>query len=527
MTLFNNITIRAKLIIWLTLMVLALNIVGWRGVVGMSKLHSALERSLSDDFIPARIVANANSGLIALNRAVLNHMFATDSIEMQTFNVVIVEKRSYVQEQLSKLKQLRLHESGQLKLLSAVEQFNRIEPIIKAVLKNSRRDQQQDSADIIRQQLRPEIDRLDELMSDFLLLQEMQLDNALGIRNEAYNDEVDRILMIMAAVLFIIFLGGWNLISSVTRPLALLTNAAADLFLSPTPPLVPIKATNNDEIGHLISAFNHMISRLTLGVATLQLSEEKVKKLNRDQLKQLQNIDTVNKELESFTYSASHDLRQPLRSIIGFSQLLQEKYKDQLDATAQHYLERIVSSSRSMSELTDDLLKLSRLSQVALKPTIINFTLICHDVATNLRTLNPSFTANLTVEKNLMIKGDDQLIRILITNLLDNAFKFTSKVDAPRIEINIEDVNDEFITIFIRDNGAGFDMEYAGKLFLPFQRLHLTSDFDGSGIGLATVERVVRRHGGKIWGESKLGKGATFYFTLPIIGESDMIKISS
>ncbi len=164
-TKIQNTSIRAKLILGLSVMVVALSIVGWRGVVGMTTLNLALERSLTDDFIPARIVANANRGLIALNRAVLNHMFATDSLEMQSFNVVIIEQRSYVQEQLNRLLQLNLRANGKEKLLTAIVQFKHIEPIISAVLKNSRRDQQQSSADIIRQQLRPKVDQLDRLMS--------------------------------------------------------------------------------------------------------------------------------------------------------------------------------------------------------------------------------------------------------------------------------------------------------------------------------------------------------------------------
>jgi len=512
-TKIQNTSIRAKLILGLSVMVVALSIVGWRGVVGMTTLNLALERSLTDDFIPARIVANANRGLIALNRAVLNHMFATDSLEMQSFNVVIIEQRSYVQEQLNRLLQLNLRANGKEKLLTAIVQFKHIEPIISAVLKNSRRDQQQSSADIIRQQLRPKVDQLDRLMSSFLLLQEIQLDNSLALRYETYNAEVARIWTITGLALLLIIACGWNLVRGITRPLGELTRAAVKLSMQTSSYPEPLTVTGKDEIGILTSAFNHMADKLTQSIITLQLSETQVIKLNKQQQRQIQKIDIVNKELESFTYSASHDLRQPLRSISGFSQLLQNKYKDQLDEQAQHYLQRVVVAAKSMSELIDDLLALSRLSQIRISPSDIDLTDLCKDVVKELKGQHPEYDVDILIAQGLKLLGDKKLIQILMTNLLGNAFKFTSNTDHPRIEVNAEKIEDEVI-FSVRDNGAGFDMNYADKLFLPFQRLHRASEFDGNGIGLATVERIARRHGGRVWADSQVGEGATLFFTV-------------
>jgi signal transduction histidine kinase len=517
----QNTSIRTKLIVGLSVMVLALIIVSWRGVAGMSALNLALERSLTDDFIPARIVANANSGLIALNRAVLNHMFATDSLEMQTFNTVIIEQRSYVQEQLNKLLLLNLRPNGKEKLLNAITQFKYIEPIIAAVLKNSRRDQQQNSADIIRLQLRPEVDQLDRLMSSFLLLQETQLDNSLALRYETYNTEVERIWTITGLVLLLIIVYGWNLVLGITRPLAELTRAAANLSTQTSSYPKPLTVTGNDEIGILTNAFNHMADKLTQSIITLQLSETQIIKLNKQQQRQILEIDIVNKDLESFTYSASHDLRQPLRSISGFSQLLQNKYKDQLDEQARHYLQRVVVAAKGMSELIDDLLGLSRISQTRLSPTSVDLTNLCKDVIKELKGQQPEYKADILIAKGLQLLGDKKLIQILITNLLRNAFKFTSYTDHPRIEVTAEKNEDEVI-FSVRDNGVGFDMNYADKLFLPFQRLHRASEFDGSGIGLAIVERIVRRHNGRVWADSQVGEGATLFFTVPT--SSDLTK---
>jgi light-regulated signal transduction histidine kinase (bacteriophytochrome) len=275
----------------------------------------------------------------------------------------------------------------------------------------------------------------------------------------------------------------------------------------------PLKVIGNDEIGLLTNAFNHMTVMLTQSIITLQQSETQIIKLNKQQQRQIQKIDTVNKELESFTYSASHDLRQPLRSISGFSQLLQNRYKDQLDEQAQHYLQRVVVAAKSMSELIDDFLALSRLSQIRISPSDIDLTDLCKDVVKELKGQQPEYDVDILIAQGLKLLGDKKLIQILMTNLLENAFKFTSNTDHPRIEVNVEKIDDEVI-FSVRDNGIGFDMNYADKLFLPFQRLHRASEFDGSGIGLATVEQITRRHGGRVCADSQVGEGATLFFTV-------------
>tara|TARA_B110000211_G_C14032585_1_gene532905 strand:- start:456 stop:1400 length:945 start_codon:yes stop_codon:yes gene_type:complete len=299
----------------------------------------------------------------------------------------------------------------------------------------------------------------------------------------------------------------------ITRPLSELTRAVVNLSTQASNYPRPIIVTGKDEIGILTNAFNHMADKLTQSIITLQRSEAQVIKLNKQQQRQIQEIDIANKDLESFTYSASHDLRQPLRSISGFSQLLQNKYKDQLDEQARHYLQRVVLAAKGMSELIDDLLGLSRISRTRLSPTTVDLTNLCKDVIKELKDQQPEYKADILIAKGLQLLGDKNLIQILITNLLKNAFKFTSYTDHPRIEVTAEKNEDEVI-FSVRDNGVGFDMNYADKLFLPFQRLHRASEFDGSGIGLAIVERIVRRHGGRVWADSQVGEGATLFFTI-------------
>ncbi len=224
-------------------------------------------------------------------------------------------------------------------------------------------------------------------------------------------------------------------------------------------------------------------------------------------------LTAVNKELEAFAYSVSHDLRSPLRAIDGFSQALLEDYTDCLDDTGRDYLHRVQTATRRMGQLISDLLKLSRLTRGEMHREPVNLSALATEVLTDLQTLAPERQAEFIVTPNLMIDGDVRLLRVALENLLGNAWKFTSKLPLGRIEFGQVEVNGER-AYYVRDNGAGFDMAYADKLFGAFQRLHSTTEFEGTGIGLATVQRVIHRHGGRIWAEGKVGQGATFYFTL-------------
>jgi signal transduction histidine kinase len=221
----------------------------------------------------------------------------------------------------------------------------------------------------------------------------------------------------------------------------------------------------------------------------------------------------ANKELEAFSYSVSHDLRAPLRAIDGFSKALLSDYADKLDEQGRRFLERVRNGTQRMGQLIDDLLSLSRITRTALNRERVDVTGISRKVLVELGAREPERTVELGVSDGLIGRGDPRLVTVLLENLLGNAWKFTSKQPAARIEVGSEEREGETIFV-VRDNGAGFDMEYAHKLFTPFQRLHSASEFQGTGIGLATVYRVVTRHGGRIWAEAARGRGATFFFTL-------------
>lgn len=225
-------------------------------------------------------------------------------------------------------------------------------------------------------------------------------------------------------------------------------------------------------------------------------------------------LDSAMRELESFSYSVSHDLRSPLRSLDGFSQALLEEYASRLDATGMSYLERIRSASRRMATLIDDLLHLSRVTRHSLACTPVDLSALAREVAAELRAESPERDATFAIEPGLVVQGDTHLLRIVLDNLLGNAWKFTSRTPGARIEFGsrVAGGGREF---FVRDTGAGFDPDFADKLFVAFQRLHSEAEFPGTGIGLTIARRIVRRHGGDIRGEGRPGGGAEFAFTLP------------
>lgn len=243
--------------------------------------------------------------------------------------------------------------------------------------------------------------------------------------------------------------------------------------------------------------------------------EQEVLALNRDLRHRARELDAANKELEAFSYSVSHDLRAPLRSISGFSSALLEDYGDKLDAEGQDYLRRVLAAGQRMGDLIGDLLKLSQVTRHQLDLTQVNLSELAHRVVADLRSRDPERSIDVTIQPGLITQGDPGLLRIVLDNLLGNAWKFTGKQPKPEIQMGQREIKGERV-YFIRDNGAGFSMNYANRLFAPFQRLHKESEFIGTGVGLATVNRIIHRHGGSIWAEAIEGEGATFFFTLKL-----------
>lgn len=249
-----------------------------------------------------------------------------------------------------------------------------------------------------------------------------------------------------------------------------------------------------------------------------KVAEQQIKQLNQDLerrvVERTAQLKAANKELEAFAYSVSHDLRTPLRSIDGFSQALLERYAEQLDDKGKHYLRRVRAGSQRLGELIDDLLKLSRVTRAEMEYQMVDLTAMVEAIAADLQHTQPERQVDFVIAPELFAQSDSRLLQVALENLLHNAWKFTSKQLHPRIEFGTLPQLDGITAYFIRDNGAGFDMTYANKLFGAFQRLHTTEEFPGTGVGLATVQRIIHRHGGKIWAEGVVEQGATCYFSL-------------
>jgi PAS domain S-box-containing protein len=249
-----------------------------------------------------------------------------------------------------------------------------------------------------------------------------------------------------------------------------------------------------------------------------KLAEQEVQRLNLDLELRVQErtaqLSAANRELEAFCYSVSHDLRAPLRGIAGFAQALQDEYLEALPEDGRDCLRRVIEASREMDQLIDDLLHLSRLTRAEMNFQPVDLSGLARRIAADLQRMMPGRTVEFVIAPDLAAQGDPRLIRIALENLLNNAWKFTGRRNSARIEFGYEHGRTAG-AYFVRDNGAGFDMAYAGKLFGAFQRLHGAHEFPGTGIGLATVQRIINRHGGRVWAFAEVERGATFYFTLP------------
>jgi light-regulated signal transduction histidine kinase (bacteriophytochrome) len=254
-------------------------------------------------------------------------------------------------------------------------------------------------------------------------------------------------------------------------------------------------------------------------ISERKIAEAQIVKLNMELEKRVTErtlqLETVNRELESFAYSVSHDLRAPLRGIDGFSQALLEEYQDKVDEQGKNYLQRIRLATQRMAQLIDDILNLSRITRSEINIQQVDLSKIAWDIVNDLEESQPERHVEFFIQEGIIIQADSHLLHIALENLIGNALKFTSKHPTARIEFGVHQQQDGLPVYFIRDDGAGFEMNYAQKLFGAFQRLHDAKEFSGTGIGLATVQRIIHRHGGKVWAEGEVEKGATFYFTIP------------
>jgi len=336
-------------------------------------------------------------------------------------------------------------------------------------------------------------------------------------------------IVITVAMLVAYALSRW-LREMVIRPLVAITSVATEVSEKRNFGLRAERLTS-DEIGLLADSFNTMLAEIERATRELEASnreaarevgerrraEEEIRRLNAELETRVKarttELQSTNAELEAFCYSVSHDLRAPLRSIDGFSQALLEDFPKDVSDEARRYLARIRTSTQRMGQLIEDLLNLSKVSRGELARRDVDVGEIARQVVAEIQSREPERKVEVSVWDGMQANADPRLLRAALENLIGNAWKFSAKAEQARVEVGSLRDGDE-VTFFVRDNGAGFDMRYASKLFGAFQRLHSANEYQGTGIGLATVQRIVHRHGGRIWADAKPGKGAVFFFTL-------------
>jgi signal transduction histidine kinase len=321
------------------------------------------------------------------------------------------------------------------------------------------------------------------------------------------DDRLKRYALIAFAVLLISLLAAALVSSafrkSVAQPIMRLAETAKRVSRDKDYTTQVTPSESNDEVAVLVDSFNEMLRELHKSHDEL---EQRVSERTRE-------LVSANRELEAFSYSVSHDLRGPLDAINGFSYLLLSQYAKRLDDETRELIENIRTSGKRMAELIEALLNLSRVSSSAMRPERVDLSELAHSIMQELTRTAPDRKVEFIAPAKTEVYGDAQLLRVLMENLLRNAWKYTSRHDSARIEFGSFQEEGE-TTYFVKDDGSGFDPHSADRLFQPFQRLHSKSEFPGNGVGLATVRRIVHRHGGEIWAQGAVEKGATFYFKI-------------
>ena len=347
-----------------------------------------------------------------------------------------------------------------------------------------------------------------------------------NLRQRGQRDGLSFVLMLIGMVAILVIVLLWFVDVSFARPISLAIRTAQQVAKGYLNERIQIR--QHSEFGVFADAFNRMLEQLGDSQTKLQstVTELQEEIRHRERVEQAlrteqQSLAAAIRELESFSYSVSHDLRAPLRAIAGFATILQEDYSERLGEDGKDHLARISKGAARMGHLIDELLELSRVNRANMTAKRVDLSALAQEVVAELQTDEPQHRVEVVITPGLTAQGDVQLLRSVLANLLGNAWKYSRHTQQPHIEFGVNH-DAETPVFYVRDNGIGFDMKHAGQLFRPFQRLHSNNEFEGSGIGLATVDRIIRRHGGRIWADAEPGKGAAFRFTLGI--DSDTLS---
>ncbi len=481
-----NLNIGQKLTIGFSILLLLMGIISIASYLSLNRMREAT------DLVYSRVNASANMNRLRqkMEEALSSNAFAImgDVEEKITFDLKIKS----MEDLFNATAQYELGEKRPL-LETVRTQYRNIQEKTNFVYKIAE-EEGKDFDDNHVEELVAQIEDIQISMIENMQALVLFLGNWIGLA-VSQADETKRHGIFVTGTLSVIaiifsMIAAFLLTQNITKPVRSLVAATQQVAEGNLE--ARIESLRNDEIGKLNQSFNQMTDQLY--AAHLQVTR-------------------VNKELEAFSYSVSHDLRAPLRRINGFAQALLEDYGEKLDSDGKDFIRRVVNSTQDMANLVGDLLTLSRASRGDLHRGKVQLSQMAEVITSELMEAEPDRPVEFYISKGIVANGDERLLRALMTNLLSNAWKYTGKEAHPKIEFGTIEHNGK-TAYFVRDNGAGFSMDYVEKLFAPFQRLHTSDEFEGTGIGLATVQRIVNRHEGRIWAEATVGEGATFYFTL-------------
>lgn len=469
-------------------------------VVGVDKLgvlKATSDDALKDKYPKTVVVSQVTNQLNIIARAMRNSLIMTDHDQLDTQLNDIDAARDKMTAALESL-EAHIDDAQGKELLAQIKIVNSAyivneEEFIHLVRANKIGE----AKNLLLVDLNEYQDSYFDLLEKLRLAQAALMDKASGQVAQTY--DAGRQLMVLVAVLAVLvsIAVTWRITRSLLRRLggepeyaAEIAKRIADGDLAPEIVLHP---RDKGSLLYVMSLMRDKLAERTLA------------------------LEAANKELETFAYSVSHDLRSPLRAINGFAQIVQDDYGPEMPADARHYLERITAASQRMNTLIDSLLMLSHINQQHISRRQVDMSALAHGVVDELRAANPARQVTVDIQSGMAAHADTDLCAIVLQNLIGNAWKYSSKVEHAKIDVGMRREGRELV-FHVRDNGAGFDQQYSNRLFGAFQRLHSAKEFEGNGVGLATVARVVYRHSGRIWAEGKIGEGACFYFTL---GEGD------